>query len=65
MALTDLKVFNTDAEEKAHIKRDSKGEFSISGGCLLSRSAAERYVDYVLFDEATRGGFSMQCVQVK
>lgn len=55
MSLTDLKVFNADVEEKAHIKRDSKGNFSISGGCLLSKSAAERYVDYVLFDESSRG----------
>jgi hypothetical protein len=65
MALTDLKVFNTSVEEKARIKRGSSGEFSIVGGCLLSRSVAERYVDYVLFNKATSGGFSIQCVQVK
>ena len=55
MALEDMKVFDVSVREKSRIKRMSNGNFVVYGGCENSRFAADRYLRFLAFIEASSG----------
>ena len=48
-------MFSASALVKPRIKRWSNGEFLFTVGCDTGKTIAKRYIDYVLFLEATEG----------
>lgn len=55
MNLFSEPMFSANALVKPRIKRWSNGEFLFTVGCDTGKTIAKRYIDYVLFLEATEG----------
>lgn len=60
MGLGDFKIFNVYPEVKPRVKRLSDGQFLTECSCSLGLEICERYVNFILFNEATEGSIALQ-----
>jgi hypothetical protein len=57
-----MNFFNVKPETKPRVKRLSDGVFIITHdtGCSLSSDICKRYIDYILFSEASEGSIELK-----
>ena len=60
MSLSNMKVFNVKPDKKPRVKRLSNGNFVNESYCVVGSEIAERYVDYILFSEASEGSIELK-----
>ena len=60
MSLSNMKIFNVNPEKKPRIKRLSNGQFVSESYCVMGEGVVERYIDYILFSEASEGSIELK-----